>query len=227
MSVFPRTKPMPANSGFFTSSRSSNCIKNMRKVSNPSPKSGFIDDKDMHETRRRNGITRQLYWKRIKNGMSPIDAATIPPKQPTYKRVNYWRFVTKYGDLQVNVFNIDGKYTAVAVFPTKEHIDWVQARFTSDSIEEALRQLQSYVSLMALVIEVVPPGQPTRKEIRRKTNKHVKAKENVVISNLKPKKGKPQRFGDDDNEIDLDDLDDIMGGEYEIQLYDDSEEDDE
>lgn len=216
------TMKSKANDQFFNSG----LLKISRTVHNPtkvkSKISGFADVQDLYDERRKNGVSRQLYAKRIKSGMTPREAATTPPKTPAYKKVNYWRFVTKHGDIKVTVFNINGSYFASAILPTEERLNWSQAKCASSTIGEALRLLQTYLSTFELILEVVPPGQPTRKEIRSKTRTTHKEKADIFSS----KKKKEKRFGEDDDEFDisdLDDLEDIIGNEYGIELYCDND----
>lgn len=201
-------------------------VRIARTVRNPPRQSrvtGFADVQDLYDERRKNGVSRQLYAKRIKSGMTPREAATTPPKSPAYKKVDHWRFVTKHGDIKVVVFNVNGDYFASAIIPTEQHLNWSQAKCASSSLGEALRLLQTYLSAFELILEVVPPGQPTRKEIRSKTRKPSREKNDIFST----KKKKEKRFGDDDDEFDmsdLDDLEDIVGNEYGIELYCDNEE---
>lgn len=214
------------NGGFFTSAKSGAIVNSLRKVSNnnrqskPIGYSRSLNWDELIALRNKNGISRQLFSKRRKSGMTDYEAASTPPKTPEYRKINYWRFVTKHADIEVDLFNINDGYYAVAVMPSTEETIWTQSKIPSKTPEDALRELQNHLSSVTLIIEIVPPGQPTRKEIRCKTKRTAnKSVKKDLKCDPYSQRTKSKRFGDDDEGFDMNDLSDIFGGEYAIDLY--------
>lgn len=169
-------------------------------------RSDHLEVTNFHEKilglRRKNGISRQLYHKRITEGWSPLEAATTPPTRAPWVDRG-WALV----DLSEKIHDIhflSNQNGHVAVIDLNES---TIIGFDKTSKTKAVMQLISKAALQIGFIQICKPNSPALHEVWKKAVKAKqpfrKAKPNKVImfTSDVPKKKKKYHF----EEIEIED----------------------